>query len=377
MKNSNGRRNMSSINEQNSTPELPSRRLTWFEQNPKKTILGILVLLAAVFDLVLGTIFLPSSAIEPSYYYHHGLKSNYKGRIDWGGQKNYMYTDSLGFKYSSRHQISLDSEKRRILVIGDSFVEGVGVPYNKTFVGLVSNHVDSNKFEVINAGTTSFSPKLYYLRTKYLLDVKGLHFNDLYVFIDISDIEDEITYKSYKSLTVPDKEYVIKVTDAWLKSHSAAYAYALRKKLLYAIYSQSSSDAIPGFSPGYYEERSLWTIDDNVYQKWGAEGVALALENMEKLYQLAREHAITLHIAVYPWPMQIQKNDLHSRQVKIWQKFSEERGLDFINYFPDFIDKNKQANDIIQKYFIPGDVHWNEVGHEVVAEKLIANINKK
>jgi hypothetical protein len=44
-----------------------------------------------------------------------------------------VFTDSLGFKDASRRAVP---DRRRILFIGDSFTEGVGLPYEQTFVGL-------------------------------------------------------------------------------------------------------------------------------------------------------------------------------------------------------------------------------------------------
>ncbi len=356
---------MSSINEQNSTPELPSRRLTWFEQNPKKTILGLLVFFGVVSDLLIGSLTLPGNPNEPHHYYHHGLKSNFKGKVTWGDNKTLMYTDSLGFKDSSNRKVDLRANKERILIMGDSFTEGVGMPYEKTFVGLTSAKVDPDKYEMINAGASSFSTKLYYLRTKYLLDIEKMSFNELYVYVDISDIVDDVTYESFQPQDKPSRESTMRQVDSWFATHSIIYRY--------------SRAAIVRYFPTshYYEERSLWTVDEAMYKKWGEPGIPLSLRNMEQLYQLTQQRGIKMHVAVYPWPTQIKNKDLNSKQVQIWKQFAEERNIDFINYFPDFISEDKPVEEVIQKYFIPGDGHWNEAGHEIIAEKLIANINKK
>ncbi|MDY0017995.1 MAG: hypothetical protein RBS89_09190 [Candidatus Delongbacteria bacterium] len=44
--------------------------------------------------------------------------------------------------------------------------------------------------------------------------------------------------------------------------------------------------------------------------------------------------------------------------------------IDFINLFPYFFSAGVQE-DVILKYYIQGDDHWNAEGHEFVAEKII------
>ena len=66
--------------------------------------------------------------------------------------------------------------------------------------------MSSKKIEVLNAGVSSYSPIIYFKKIEYLID-KGFEFDELIVFIDISDIEDEATI--YRS----DKAKVIKIKD--------------------------------------------------------------------------------------------------------------------------------------------------------------------
>ena len=82
------------------------------------------------------------------------------------------------------------------------------------------------------------------------------------------------------------------------------------------------------------------------------------------------KYGINLIVVVYPWPDQIINRDLNSRQVSFWQAWAKGRNVQFVNLFPAFIsDKDGEAT--IREYFIPGDVHWNESGHRLVAEKFL------
>jgi hypothetical protein len=85
-----------------------------------------------------------------------------------------------------------------------------------------------------------------------------------------------------------------------------------------------------------------------------------------------RKRGIKLTIAVYPWPDQIWYNDYNSRQVTHWGSWARENDVNFINLFPAFFSGNtKNAREIIEENYIPGDVHWNEKGHETAARHLL------
>ena len=52
-------------------------------------------------------------------------------------------------------------------IIGDSFVEGLGVGYEETFVGIINLKTTP---EIANLGVSSYSPKIYYSKLKYFID---------------------------------------------------------------------------------------------------------------------------------------------------------------------------------------------------------------
>jgi hypothetical protein len=83
-------------------------------------------------------------------------------------------------------------------------------------------------------------------------------------------------------------------------------------------------------------------------------------------------------VVVYPWPSQVLLGELESKQVSIWKNFAEKRQIDFVNCFPYFIDHaNGNGADKVQKYFLPGDVHWNDQGHILMADVLWKKLRDK
>ena len=123
--------------------------------------------------------------------YHHGLNPFINEIEQWGESKTSLITNSLGFRDISNKEISKISTKRRILLIGDSFIEGVGFDYSQTLSGLLQKYYNSD-YEVLNSAVSSYSPSIYYYKTKHFID-NGYKFNMALVFLDVSDVIDEIS----------------------------------------------------------------------------------------------------------------------------------------------------------------------------------------
>ena len=65
--------------------------------------------------------------------YNHDLLPNIDVIEPWGGKyKKRLVTNSLGFRDFSNKKVQKKGERKRILLIGDSFVEGYSVNSNET-----------------------------------------------------------------------------------------------------------------------------------------------------------------------------------------------------------------------------------------------------
>ncbi|MFZ3326562.1 MAG: SGNH/GDSL hydrolase family protein, partial [Methylocella sp.] len=123
--------------------------------------------------------------------YHHTLRPKFDGFDKWGNKDYPVVTNSLGFRDASTRDVPLVADRKRIVFIGDSFTEGLGMPYQETFVGKFAGAFPD--LDVLNAAAESYSPSVYYEKLKYFLD-RGLRFDEAVVYIDISDIQDETMY---------------------------------------------------------------------------------------------------------------------------------------------------------------------------------------
>lgn len=354
----------------------------FFERNRYSTILIVVLLFVVIADVLVANIYKKINGFSFWEYpyvvernhrinsdvYNHGFAPNRSTKKCLFMENQYdIYTNSMGFKDKRTRNVSLIPKKHRLVFIGDSFTEGIGFNYEDTFVGLIDEKLSEEGVEVLNAGVSLYSPVIYFKKVESLLE-KGFVFDELVVYIDISDIQNEAeVYVLNKKGRI---RFRYKEAEAWKGSSGSIERFLknntiLVKALVCKIYNYD----FERHRKGIYEI-SAWTFDQEVYNKFGRKGLHKAGLYMGKLHALLNNKGIKLTVAVYPWPPQISQNDLDSLQVRFWQDWCKKREVDFINYFPVFIKSGNKSeiNETINKYFIRKDVHWNKEGHRKVAE---------
>jgi lysophospholipase L1-like esterase len=354
-----------------------------FERHPRLTVTILLVLSVVGTDVAFTQAWLwlragrasdtPKLRIR-SEVYHHGLRPLASLDAEEWGPGVYPYrTNSLGFRDKQTRSVPLTSEKHRLLFMGDSFTEGVGVPYEKTFVGILDAALAKEGLEVLNAAVSLYSPTIYYRKTRTLLEDVGLRFDEMVVFIDISDIQDEAALAlDARGNVVLDEQRRGRLTRAdW--RYTAGFPRLRRLQRLLEDHTLLLSRLYELAEAPFRRDRhraAAWTLDPEVFDDYGMAGLAQARLRMDALHELLRTRGIRLTVAVYPWIDQILAGDRDSKQARLWREWAEARGVGFLDYFPAFIS-GRDARGTVGRLFIPGDIHWNEVGHALVAEGFL------
>lgn len=145
-----------------------------------------------IIDLVYSKFFFKPKIFDSIYErdkkIHHRVKSNFRGIVKYGHMEPTVCTDKYGLIISCKSNIIQKYDKNYdIGIIGDSIIFGSGLEYEETLVGILSNKTN---LKIANLGSGSYSPLLYYIRLKELLE-ENFKFSHIIVFIDISDIHDE------------------------------------------------------------------------------------------------------------------------------------------------------------------------------------------
>lgn len=376
-------------------------------RHPRLTVAVLLAVLFILFDFVAAFFFVDGVPVAPSIHFHHALKPNVSSETLWGAARYPISTNNLGLKDSAPREVPKAGDRRRLLFLGDSFTEGVGFPYQETFVGIVGARVRQAKepWEVLNGGVISHSPYLYFLHLKDLVERQGVKIDEVAVFIDVSDIQDELVYESF----VPEmltanllarhiKEYALQnslvghvlltrlpqlrpLADKvrfWLRSDarmesvpatppSSAKEEAVPLPVPAAVLAALSRPAQSVWDhPNYYVQRDTWIDNDAAFAAWGAYGLQLAHKNLKRLVDFAAGKGIKITFAIYPWPRFV--GETAGRGPEVWRKIAAEEGWTLVDLYEDFA----QAPDAKATLFIPGDVHWNARGHRFVAERWMS-----
>jgi hypothetical protein len=313
--------------------------------------------------------------------FDHGLVPNFDGYDVWGEARYRLFTNSLGFKDGAVREVPLKASSRRILLMGDSFTEAIGIPYENTFFGLLNRDGQARepKVEFLDGGVASYSPSIYYKKIKYLLD-RGLQFDEVVLLSDSSDVEDEATSyfcidddpKYRKFCTNPPGTYppAAPLKQDFFVDH---FVVTNRVRITLKRWIQSLS----GNRRRAVErdhERIGWATpnpDLSRYRPLGIEeAIERSLQNMGKLSDLLASRGIPLTIVVYPWAQQIAQNDRDSRQVRIWRDFCPGRCKAFIDLFPAYFAIADRDKDWYERLYIIGDDHFSVAGNRILYEEL-------
>lgn len=360
-------------------------RPRWFRRHPRTAIALVVLFGTVALDVgtaaTLSACGLWESPRHPDTYYrswhpvyHHSLKPNnsFDG-ARWGNLIYPVRTNSLGFRDREVREVPLQGDQYRLVLIGDSFTEGLALPWEDTFAGMLAERLAPRGVEVLNAGVVSYAPSVYLKKVTYLIENVKLRFDHLVVFIDLSDIQDE--YRNYK--IEPESGSVVNKRpeglDDILKRFVADHTILMNAASTWIRHLRKRDENI---DDQIGERRCLWTIDPDLFEEYGRAGLAAATDRMDELAAFLGARDIQLTVAVYPWPDQIEHRDLESKQVVHWRTWAERHGAGFIDCFPAFIDE-RPAREVIAADFIPGDVHMNRAGNAAIADCVMSVLGSK
>lgn len=313
--------------------------------------------------------------------YHHGIQANMQSTDAIGRYEAPFFSNSLGMKDAEVREVPLAGARPRVLLMGDSFTEGIGTAWDKTFAGILAERLDQEGVELLNGGTVSYCPHLIRLRLDQLLD-RGLKIDRVVLFFDISDVLNELQYADAGNGAVRYEEFApfqeqgeairkINQTNAWLEStveRNFVLLGALSRNLRLLWRSQESKVGIRD-----YDEIPRWAYEwpdyRGPYEKFVEEGLQRARMNLDQIANRLKRENVAFTMVVYPWPQQIRRGTRAGRGETFWRNWCAEKGVDFVSLYPAFLDQGA-SEQVIRKYFWKDDCHWNEEGQRLVAKAL-------
>lgn len=305
-------------------------------------------------------------------HYNHGFKNNYKtNKARWGSILYKFCSDNRGFKYNC---IDKEENTYDYAFMGDSFTEGIGLEFEKTFVGLFKKN---SKLKVVNLGVAAYSPWLYEKKIRYLLTNNIIDFKRLIVSVDIGDLEDDWShfkanktqistqeinpkYKKYNNIS----KFIIK-TKKYLKKNLVLSDYLIQQ-----IWWAGVRNLFNNYTTMYIDY-------DNPTSSWGYKKqfknklkIDLMIENMQNLSNFLKKRNIPLIIMIFPHPANILYDSPNSNYKLVWENFCKTECLYFIDSFSELVKKKDESKFIIEKFYIDGDTHFNYEGNKYIYEKI-------
>lgn len=317
--------------------------------------------------------------------FDHKFKKSYKtDKAGWGAIRFTHCTDANGFRSNCINQFR-DTKKFDIGFIGDSTTEAVGINYENSFVGIIEERLKNKK--IANLAVSSYSPSIYYAKINFLLS-KGYKFNEIIVFLDISDIRDDVICYELKGDIVIRRndltclQLVPSINDKILASlkrnlrlsfefyrqikinlHNLGF---IEVPIPYKVLNNPRSDWTHSYNKKYYRNLNL------------SQSTNIALQNMRKLSNLLKEENIDLSVVVYPLPGTLKFDVENNKHTKLWDSFCTLNCKTFYNLMTPFFDiMNKEGfSSTYKKVYIRDDVHFNEEGNRIIAESFLKLYSK-
>ncbi len=259
--------------------------------------------------------------------------------------------------------------------------------------GLLDSHL-GEKYEILNSAVGSYSPSIYFKKTEYFIN-QGYIFDQAIIFLDVSDIFDELYIKFDKDeniLTYEERKNRGKLKTSFyslgrfLRDNTVSFRFfnlLSDKTEISKNYLKLKFKAAQNLNKGFFEtdrndvmfyrmthvDRGYWTFNEKKFSEI-KNGLQQSEKYLKKLFNLLKKNNISSTLVVYPWPTQIIFGDNYHE--KHWKKFSQSQNINFLSMYEHFTSEDNKK--FILDNFLYGDVHWNKNGTQIIFENVIRNI---
>lgn len=338
--------------------------------------------------------------------YNYTFKKQVKFKSQYEGNIYTISTNDLGFRDDDI--LPLDRDKLYSIVIGDSFVEGVGLEYKDTIVGILNQNLESDSFKFLNAGVASYSSYIYLKKIKQIINGNNdLNIKDVIVFLDKSDISDDEAYLNkplffknkypkgkfifqrkvdfYKDLkdlsfwrfytkqTVSGK--IIKViTDKIENFFSNLKKRVLISKKLNKNFFEVNNLEIKAIKSVNSTQRITNWYKNELWEKRGKKNIQFALDNIQELKIFLNKKNVNLIVVLYPWPFEIDDKEIRKKYLEFIVPSLDEINVNKLVIYQDFLKGNIYEN--ISENYLYNDIHFNKNGNKIITNNLISFINQ-
>lgn len=326
------------------------------------TAVLISLLIVALFAEVAVRLFGPRPVEDEKYRF-----CRFDHELGWAPLENVTYADKgvlvhqnqFGLRAPDDIQLKNTSGRKRVLVLGDSYVWGFGATQEELFTARQVYRTDD---ELINAGVSGYGPDqeyLFYLREGQKFEVDEV----VLAFTLINDVANNLHSKQYSYLkpyfTLNAGQLVLHnrhVRDSMI----ARFGRALRRE----------SRAYDLSNDGFHAlvktlQRKHPFEADVVVSDADRKGIELTLAILKKLKDAVEARHARLVVVFIPYKPRIEKHLPGNHPfAPLLAEGLTKMGISYREPYPEFLKSAIAGVDP----FKPGDMHFNAAGHALFAK---------
>lgn len=351
-------------------------------------------------------LFLISDAVYSNFFYNSNYKSNctfshnkltflekncsFKQKYIRRVSPYNVLTDKFGFRSSGK---KFNSNKENIFYFGDSFAYGLGLDYSKTFVGKIEKA--KNDYNHLNFSLQGYSPTVYLYQFKEMIK-KKIYPKKIILSLDFTDIFEEINRQSAReeinetinavysanSTTIFKEDF----NDNTFKKKNFKASVFIAQSInsffrnIRLLISQKISE--PTLEPGKTTVGNfLYTpfedLNTTFSDKSSFSDVIKSISvTIKEIGNLSKDLETDLYILIYPYPDTMRFGQKYFNWEEYAKNICIESGCKkLLNSFPAFDEFKNKNEDWLGKLFIDGDLHHSELGHTIISELIISELN--
>ena len=329
------------------------------------------ITVASIFaGLLIFEVFLTVTGIEDTYSekIKFGYSSRYDSRFEslyrvHNPNEHFLITrpefkylrqcNSLGYS-DIEWQIPKKNSHKRILCLGDSFTEGVGAPYDSSYVSILRSllhHRDTN-YEVMNAGISGDDPCVNFVAYRDIL--KAFKPDIIIQTLSSNDMNTDISIKGGLERYTEQRKIKFRPAPWWEPIYALSYvsrvffrAVGYNELLLMTPFSSKEIESLDS------KAIQLFSLYSKEVKKNNALLIVVLQPNQSEIYLKKFEYDLS-NISTY-----LNKSD----GVKVY---------DLSAYYSTYFANNE---NVVKTYYWKQDGHHNSRGYHLMAKGVLAAID--
>ena len=349
--------------------------------------LFFLIFFILIFVLFLNnTILNYKSCIKYEKFYYE-LRKNCEGNYRF--KKSFpivkTITDDLGLRIG-KNSPKKNNEKKNIFIFGDSFTYGVGIDYDKTYVGLLEN--DNKKLNFFNFSVGSYSPSVHLYKLKKILS-ENVFPEKIILFLDFTDILDEVNRWEYDTnlnivklrtddlykRSLREKKFT-KRNFKIITNVSSYINYNLRNIREKTKIKFQNNRKIKTSIQGSFTYKDKELLDKRFWKKnTFDEGIKMIKKRLTEISDIAKKNNFEFFIVIYPWAETLEFGQEKFNWSKFVSKLCSEINCKVVDAIPEFQKYKEENINWSTDLFFLNDEHFNKDGANLLFKSIKKNIN--